>query len=233
MTDSLKHPAEANLASSPDPDEVLSLKWLGALAAAGLIFEWLLFELQRTPYRPPVDMSTFLGAPELLFVRSLMWIVGIPEGILILCLFLKLSSGRTRPASALGRAIPIASALIGGLLLTGLVAHLFYENVELEMRLEDADDETHYFDCILSDVEAADVTKGVAYLANVSAYHKRRFERLEGSSLDRIVERARLSSINQVIGILRRKTGKDFGDDPGQWVNGLRNAGQEAPAGHQ
>jgi hypothetical protein len=40
------------------------------------LFAWALFELQRMPYNPPYDMTTFLGGNEIIFVRELIGLVG-------------------------------------------------------------------------------------------------------------------------------------------------------------
>lgn len=42
---------------------------------------WALFELQRMPYRPPHDMSTFLGGSEIAAVRLLMGVIAVVGGI--------------------------------------------------------------------------------------------------------------------------------------------------------
>ena len=47
----------------------------------------------------------------------------------------------------------------------------------------------------------------------------------EGSALDRVVERARQSAVREIIAILRSRTGKDFGDDPRRWIEGLSTEG--------
>ncbi|HZN65871.1 MAG TPA: hypothetical protein VFB66_11305 [Tepidisphaeraceae bacterium] len=41
------------------------------------VFIYLLFELQRLPYRPPEGMSTFLGAREIELVRALMIVLAV------------------------------------------------------------------------------------------------------------------------------------------------------------
>ena len=44
----------------------------------------------------------------------------------------------------------------------------------------------------------------------------------KGSTLDRIVERARQSTIREIIAMLRSRTGLDLGDDPQRWVERLK-----------
>jgi len=198
------------------------LNWLAVFIAVGIVLLWLLFELQRMPYRPPVDMSTFLGAPELIAVRSsLMPMVALVEVLLVTGFLVKLSRKGSQRATVIGRAFQMIATVVGGLLLTAIVGHLFYENIELEMRLEDADEETHHFEVIPGQAEAADPEQGVKYLGEVLADEGARFERLRGSPLDRIVERARSKAEVEIIAILRNKTGKDFGHDPKHWIDGL------------
>jgi hypothetical protein len=54
------------------------LLFLGTVAVA--FSEWLMFELLRTPYRPPHDMLTFLGAEKYGLV-AFMTFVGIAWAI--------------------------------------------------------------------------------------------------------------------------------------------------------
>jgi hypothetical protein len=151
----------------------------------------------------------------------LMPMVALFEFILVTWFLVKLSRKLSQRATVIGRACQMIATVAGGLLLTAIVGHLFYENIEMEMRLEDADGETHDFEVIPGKAEAADPEQGVKYLGEVLAYDGARFERLRGSPLDRIVERARSKAEVEVIAILRKKTGKDFGDDPKHWIDGL------------
>ena len=55
-------------------------RWTLALSIALLVIAviiYLLFELQRAPYRPPQDMSTFLGGEEIAFVRMVIGYLAI------------------------------------------------------------------------------------------------------------------------------------------------------------
>jgi hypothetical protein len=40
-----------------------------------------------------------------------------------------------------------------------------------------------------------------------------------------VVERAREGAVREMIAVLRTRTGKEFGDDPRRWIEGLRAAG--------
>jgi hypothetical protein len=55
-------------------------RWTLALSIALFVIAviiYLLFELQRAPYRPPQDMSTLLGGDEIAFVRKVIEILAI------------------------------------------------------------------------------------------------------------------------------------------------------------
>ena len=46
------------------------------------VTEWLMFELLRTPYRPPVDMLTFLGTEKyglvaIMFATAVFWVLAV------------------------------------------------------------------------------------------------------------------------------------------------------------
>ena len=58
---------------------------LTSLLIIGLAIVWL-YELAHTPYRPPHDMSTLLGGPELQIVWTLIGLLSI-AWLGILCWF--------------------------------------------------------------------------------------------------------------------------------------------------
>ena len=57
--------------------------FLGALIVVGTII-YGLRQLETMPYRPPYDMSTFLGGPELAFVAALIKFFEIVWCVLLL-----------------------------------------------------------------------------------------------------------------------------------------------------
>ena len=63
--------------ATPEPSRQGCLAVLGSVLGLGAVVFWALFELQRMPYRPPVDMSTLLGGQEIADVRFLMWVVAL------------------------------------------------------------------------------------------------------------------------------------------------------------
>ena len=50
--------------AGPIMRDALSIKRVAATLSSLAIVEWFLFELLRTPYRPPQDMTTFLGTEK-------------------------------------------------------------------------------------------------------------------------------------------------------------------------
>jgi hypothetical protein len=63
----------------------------------------------------------------------------------------------------------------------------------------------------------------VELLEYVVSYYPSGTKQTAGSRLDKIVERARQSTIREMISALRKRSGQDFGDDPQAW---LRQAGR-------
>jgi NO-binding membrane sensor protein with MHYT domain len=57
---------------------------------------WALHELAIMPYRPPMDMSTFLGGPEEAFVSALIAILAVIWVTILLWCFIRVR----RPGSA-------------------------------------------------------------------------------------------------------------------------------------
>jgi len=54
-----------------------------AVAILALAFiEWVLFELLRAPYRPPEDMTTFLGTEKYAVIAFMMLLAGVGLGFM-------------------------------------------------------------------------------------------------------------------------------------------------------
>ena len=62
----------------------------------------------------------------------------------------------------------------------------------------------------------------VSYLEYALWYYPSGTKQTKSSRLDRVVERARRCAVREIIAILRSRTGRDFGDDPRRWIDGLR-----------
>jgi hypothetical protein len=84
-----------------------------------------------------------------------------------------------------------------------------------------ADEQTAIFEQMRRQTAESE-TVDVGYLQYTLSYYPSGSKQTEGSALDRVVERARQSAVREIIAILRSRTGKDFGDDPRRWIEGLR-----------
>ena len=58
--------------------------WFGLGLAVVAIILVGLRKLETMPYRPPYDMSTFLGGPELAFVRGMMVVFAVVWCVLLI-----------------------------------------------------------------------------------------------------------------------------------------------------
>jgi hypothetical protein len=74
---------------------------------------------------------------------------------------------------------------------------------------------------------AESATLDLGYLEYALWYYPSGTKQTKGSSLDRVVERARQCAVREIIEILRSRTGRDFGDDPRRWIEGLRAEGPD------
>ena len=66
-----------NYSSTPRPSPRPLCAGLGGALLGIAILIYLLFELQRMPYRPPYDMSTLLGGGEIQLVRFVIAILSV------------------------------------------------------------------------------------------------------------------------------------------------------------
>src|SRR5262249_30138795 len=87
-----------------------------------------------------------------------------------------------------------------------------------------ADEQTAIFDLMRRQTEQS-TGVDAGYLEYTLWYYPSGTKQTKGSSLDRMVERARHGAVREIISILRSRTGKDFGDDPRRWIEGLRAEG--------
>ncbi len=115
-----------------------TLRGHALLISAGGILLWLLFELQRAPYRPPVDLSTFLGGLELAVVRGLMVLLAVPEVFLIAWFLIRVSLEGRPSSTVFAKCLRCAPTLVVGLLLTFAIGHVLSDYVALQMKLEKA-----------------------------------------------------------------------------------------------
>jgi len=91
-----------------------------------------------------------------------------------------------------------------------------------------ADEQTAIFEEMRTET-ANSAAVDARYLEYALRYYPSGMKQTKGSTLDRVVERARQCALREIMAILRSRTGKDFGDDPQQWIEGLRADGNEGP----
>ena len=94
------------------------------------------------------------------------------------------------------------------------------------MHIALADEQTAIFDQMRRQTEES-VVVNVDYLEYTLSYYPSGTKQTNGSPLDRVVERARWCAVREIIGILRSRTHKEFGDDPRRWIDGLRAEGAD------
>jgi hypothetical protein len=121
------------------------------------------------------------------------------------------------------RRVLVFGILVAAILLAVLVGG-YLATLPLRVRIALADEQTAIFDDMRVKAERADTTKALNYLEYTLRYYPSGTKQIEGSQLDRIVERARRNALREIIAGLRARTGKDLGDDPQHWLDGLREA---------
>ena len=118
------------------------------------------------------------------------------------------------------RAILFAIVLaLVGVIVYGVVSHMV-----LLIRLALADEQTEIFqDMVVKASEALsqsspDASAAVEYLCYAHRYYPSGTKQVAGSRLDVIVERARSLAEMRIIDMLRKATGKDYGEDAEAWI---------------
>ena len=104
------------------------------------------------------------------------------------------------------------------LAMIAVLAKLTYDHAMLSIRVAFAEEQTAIFDEMRAKAVAADPTKAVEYLEYAVNYYPSGSKQVQGSRLDLVVERARESSVREILAELRVKTGKDLGDAPHTWI---------------
>ena len=97
-------------------------------------------------------------------------------------------------------------------------------HITTSIQIAFAEDQTAIFEQMRRQT-AESAAVDVSYLEYTLWYYPSGTKQTRGSKLDRLVERARQSAVREIIGILRSRTRKDFGDDPRRWIEGLRADG--------
>ena len=92
----------------------------------------------------------------------------------------------------------------------------------LKLRVAFAHGQIDVFDSTRSKAMNSTPIEAAGYLEYAANYYPSGTKQVPGSRLDVIVETARSNAVREIIGYLRQKSGKDFGDDPQKWVEALK-----------
>src|ERR1700682_2734214 len=112
--------------------------------------------------------------------------------------------------------------LFFALALVGVTAKLTYDHAWLSIQTSFANEQTEIFDEMRAKALQSHPDNAVKYLEYVVDYYPSGTKQVQGSRLDRIVERARQNAIREILAYLRVKTGKELGDDPQRWIDELK-----------
>ncbi|MGO9470681.1 MAG: hypothetical protein ACLQIB_04645 [Isosphaeraceae bacterium] len=112
---------------------------------------------------------------------------------------------------------------VGAVLVISCAILCLVESFVTAVRIRFADDQTAVFEQMRENVERSDPAKAADCLSYTLSYYPSGTKQVAGSPLDRVVERARRNALRQMIALLRMKTGRDFGDDPQSWIEGLKH----------
>jgi hypothetical protein len=105
------------------------------------------------------------------------------------------------------------------LLLAGLLGKGFWDHAWLVMHVAMADEQIAIFDEMRTQAERSDPAKATDCLGYVVNYYPSGSKQDKGSRLDKIVESARAHAVAAIIADLRKRSGKDLGDDPQRWID--------------
>lgn len=108
-------------------------------------------------------------------------------------------------------------------LLIVLLGKCFWDHLWLTVRVALADEQTLIFDDMRIQALQSDPVKAVDFLEYALNYYPSGTKQIEGSRLDRIVERARAGAVSAIINDLRKRSGKDFGEDPQRWIDQFKS----------
>lgn len=108
---------------------------------------------------------------------------------------------------------------IAVVVLLAVSGYLLWEHAVASITAAFADDQTQIFEDMARRAAEGDASEAREYLRYVLWYYPSGTKQAKGSKLDRAVERCRAFAVREMIGQLRKKTGKDYGDDPERWLN--------------
>ena len=113
--------------------------------------------------------------------------------------------------------------VLWGLLLTFAVYTQIQSSLTT-LKISFARDQTEIFERMREKVKRGNAAEAADALGYVVSYYPSGTKQSTGSGLDLVVEQARRSAVREIIAELRAKTGRDFGDDPMRWIDGLKAA---------
>ena len=118
--------------------------------------------------------------------------------------------------------LKLALSLAGWALLVTLAVYCQIENLLKTVKIRFAAEQTEIFEEMREKAKNANADEAAGALSYVLFYYPSGTKQPAGSPLDVVVERARRSAVREIIALLRTKTGRDFGDEPLDWIEGLR-----------
>lgn len=119
--------------------------------------------------------------------------------------------------SSMQKAIWFSLSLIstGAILLSLIVC---YSYLELKLRVLFAQEQVQIFASMQEKANAGDVQCAIECLEYTVSYYPAGTKQVESSPLNEIVETSRKLAVENIITVLRHKSGKNFGTDPRAWI---------------
>jgi hypothetical protein len=124
--------------------------------------------------------------------------------------------------------ISLSLASVCGILLALTVC---YFHLELTLRVLLAQEQVQVFSAMCEQAHRGDTQQAMGCLEYVVNYYPSGTKQVQGSTLDDIVETSRKLAIENIITVLRQKSGKDLGSDPKVWLQNRRMVGYEKGGG--
>lgn len=85
-----------------------------------------------------------------------------------------------------------------------------------------ADEQVEVFQSMCDKARCDDMAEAVACLKYTVNYYPSGTKQVAGSYSDRIVERCRELAIRDIINVLWSKSDRDYGDDPQNWIENVK-----------
>lgn len=104
-----------------------------------------------------------------------------------------------------------------------ICGYQFWNYGLLKIRVAWADDQVKIFDEMRTKALQSDARGAVGYLQYIVNYYPSGTKQEAGSRLDRMVERERDRSTQEIVEHLRAKTGENLGESPQAWIQKYAN----------